>query len=473
MAGRSCPLPVLRLPTEILCNILGLVETSSHHEGGERRAKHNSKDIRSCRLTCRRFCEISSTRLVRLIHVDYRLSSLERLQDVSRHPVISRGVLAVRLSLGRFEKPGDFGSFVQKLTAARQVPDPYSERMTDGEQEALKIHDSWRRIGRKNSPRIEIKRDQIHRARLRTLYEEYQRLYEDQEALRAQGGFAEAIGAAFARMPFAKELHYQDVGAPRSWVEIWEPEDADQEMYGCALDITQQKRDGEIPETPPYSFINVSIAVHNAGVALQHVKIHLNSDFAAKSLVVVKEARSNFISAMGSVQSFSAGCGHLYCDDIDEESTSAVLRQWWKCMPALRRLDWNLLNMGWNNATSLNLSESIPWTDIRISGGYFDALELWQFLRQLPSTPNSVIFSNVLFFGTCGAQFLDTLRDKAPRHVQFDDLSWLHSQTKELMAMALEKQREGQSEAERYVLRLDDTNPLVAAAERQAAASQA
>jgi hypothetical protein len=310
--GNKVP-PVLRLPTEILGEIFDHVEGSSG--GSEGQAEAGTKAIQSCRLTCRRFCDVSFSRLVRLIVVHYRLSSLQRLQDISRHPTISQGVLTVQIRLGSFEKPSDFSIFVKQQVALAQWVLPLSP--CRGDQAAHKILESGRRIA---SGREESEQDKVHRTRLHTLYKEYQRLYHDQEALQAQGGFAEAIGAAFARMPLAKELQYEDaVATRRACLSALDPADADRQMYDWVLKVIQQRDDvaRDTHRPPYYPLIRVPIAIRNAGVALRHVGMYITSDFGAENLMGDEETRLNFIAAMDSVQSFSFIGGQCFCTNGD------------------------------------------------------------------------------------------------------------------------------------------------------------
>ncbi|KAK0639497.1 hypothetical protein B0T16DRAFT_463165 [Cercophora newfieldiana] len=99
-----------RIPTEILVKIFELVEgledsSDDHYQKtGYRfhRDDSNITDIKNCRLTSRRFCDASSHLLVRVVRVDIRPSAIARLEAIAKHPIISKGVRAVAISLGHY-----------------------------------------------------------------------------------------------------------------------------------------------------------------------------------------------------------------------------------------------------------------------------------------------------------------------------------------------------------------------------------
>lgn len=57
------------------------------------------KDIKSILLTCRRFCSAGPHLFPRSVYVDHGLSSISRLEKISSHPDISRGVRVIRAVL--------------------------------------------------------------------------------------------------------------------------------------------------------------------------------------------------------------------------------------------------------------------------------------------------------------------------------------------------------------------------------------
>lgn len=98
------PLKVLDMPNEILMKIFAnfeddavsqiQVDDSSFDDSLPR---PDLASIRNIRLTCRLFCEIASEILLPVVDISFTRSSLQRLQEISNHPTISRSVRVLRL----------------------------------------------------------------------------------------------------------------------------------------------------------------------------------------------------------------------------------------------------------------------------------------------------------------------------------------------------------------------------------------
>ncbi|KAM7196947.1 hypothetical protein V8F33_005829 [Rhypophila sp. PSN 637] len=91
-------LTILDLPNELLLEIFEWVEDFNINYRDtsrrlERRNPRDINDIRNCRLVCRRFNAVSSQLLVRIVRVALTERSLTRFEEISRHPVISKGVV--------------------------------------------------------------------------------------------------------------------------------------------------------------------------------------------------------------------------------------------------------------------------------------------------------------------------------------------------------------------------------------------
>ena len=167
-----------------------------------------TKTIQSCRLTCRRFCEVSSGLLVRLVRVSYRLSSVSRLKDISHHPIISRGVRAIQIDLGihKTEFAPSFESFMMTQEHILRMRIPLLS-IPHKQATAEAVAAFWHRI---RNAQKNASLDGIHEAHLQKLYREYIEHCEDQKMMRERGNFAQIVGSAFARMPFARELRFED-----------------------------------------------------------------------------------------------------------------------------------------------------------------------------------------------------------------------------------------------------------------------
>jgi hypothetical protein len=94
---------ILHLPNEIFLDILKNVETSDATADSSTRKGHtaerNVEDIRNARLVCRKFCDLASRFLVRVMHVRPDRKSLDWLDRISRHPTISQGVRTIWVDL--------------------------------------------------------------------------------------------------------------------------------------------------------------------------------------------------------------------------------------------------------------------------------------------------------------------------------------------------------------------------------------
>lgn len=226
------PLKIVDLPDELLLRIFyyaryDVYDDDELHSGvvdaGQIRSSATD-DIKNLRLTCRRFCSTTSHLLLPSLEVDMtNSSSLKRLDEVSRHPTISKGVRVVRVTLNYYssvqaedirifaEWHGDHWSeavidWQRKLTRSSvvgiekqlfenamaevphtmgwcyQVPQHALENESDS-------HPSW--------------------ALLKRAHDKYRRRYNEWTVMR-DGAFVSAVISAMARMPAATWLDIRD-----------------------------------------------------------------------------------------------------------------------------------------------------------------------------------------------------------------------------------------------------------------------
>lgn len=256
------PLPhILTLPDELLLQIFSAVKSWKPVNN----ALHvdfasSSRDIASARLACRRFAATSSHLLVHYVRLDgINMSSLHKLEAISNHPLIGRGVRMVRLE-ALYYTPA-LADSVEKFTwyainKAYQRALEYRQAFdaqvaeTDGEEtsecerllrrkaevgpmlESVKIVlKAWSCINARNTERPlkhvdvnskisgddDIQPDneetqlvvQYVRA-LGCAHEKYQLQFREQENLRKNNAFTKRFAAAMARMPRARSLEIQD-----------------------------------------------------------------------------------------------------------------------------------------------------------------------------------------------------------------------------------------------------------------------
>ncbi|ROV87337.1 hypothetical protein VMCG_10699 [Cytospora schulzeri] len=331
-------LNILSLPDELLVEIFDAVKTYRPANG----AKHisfasSSEDIANTRLVCRRFAACSSHLLVHHVRVEgINPESLERLEAISQHPTIGKGVHIVRLvakyytprlatDLRKFAGYAVNTVFGQSLRYKEAFEE--EERQTDmddpDEVERLDIRQekcaavmenvkavlkTWSRasIDRtenglrfsnndSNKPDQEYmilqrrnsgERDEVEEARhmrlLHLAHALYRLRFNKQEKLRRDGAFIHRFAAAMARMPRAKGLEIHDF-------EHNDDEDQDEyerdvfpdDPYAGLLDIdsiTQpmswsEATDRELGDPPVELLFRLPVAIQKVGARLDRIAI--------------------------------------------------------------------------------------------------------------------------------------------------------------------------------------------------------
>ncbi|KAK4450421.1 hypothetical protein QBC34DRAFT_493724 [Podospora aff. communis PSN243] len=178
--------------------------------------------VKALRLTCRRLCDLGSTLLIRVVDIDFSHpeASLRRLEDISHHPTISKGVRAVNVKLRfysmAFENPAFFLF--------------YYARCAEWQEDAVL---EWQKMDQQTNPaadrRAEVSKtlnriDPLHTLRdarqathmapdvirILDIHGEYVARRQAQVAVLQSKDFYQAVGAAMARMPQARTLMFQD-----------------------------------------------------------------------------------------------------------------------------------------------------------------------------------------------------------------------------------------------------------------------
>jgi len=179
--------PIFRLPPEILLLIMDEVEGLEEECGLiVPRRLENITAIKILRLVCQKFSSLASPRLVRIISVDVRHSSMRELEAISRHLVISTGVRAIRVCIdgNRVCHPGgSFGFFRTEQDKA--------QKRAGVDWHSWPLAEHLRRL------------DGVHSACMAN--------FKKQLVLTADGeNLAELIATCIARMPHALELKFTD-----------------------------------------------------------------------------------------------------------------------------------------------------------------------------------------------------------------------------------------------------------------------
>lgn len=259
--GQTSRKGILSLPDELLLDIFNKVKTYRPAN----KALHpdfasSSADIAAVRLTCRRFAATSSHLLVHYIRLDgINSHSLDRLEAISRHPLVSKGVRVIRLELRCYvptlaNDSTEFARWAAKrvLNLARYYRRTFEKELEDSTYEdsnttqglmkkrddlatllrkLRNILDIWSSVSvyegenlptncssgtaKDNGQPHPFETDSHVEADpyikfLLEAHDLYRRRFEDQEELRKNKAFVVRFAEAMSRMPKVKHLEVQD-----------------------------------------------------------------------------------------------------------------------------------------------------------------------------------------------------------------------------------------------------------------------
>lgn len=193
------------------------------------------KSIQAVRLTCRRFCNMSSHLLLTAVNVSMTRSSIARLDEVSRHPLISKGVRFMQIHVTWFssEKSAYLGVFATACIAELQWQMGRHEPLLAWDDYGF-VHQSQsarhrnrmerlKDLARTWEPLMDVHDDgtaylahppaMLHEDtfELRLIHSRYRQKWLEQESLCRDGSLFHSIAAAMARMPAADRLCITDV----------------------------------------------------------------------------------------------------------------------------------------------------------------------------------------------------------------------------------------------------------------------
>ncbi|KAG6355780.1 hypothetical protein INS49_003746 [Diaporthe citri] len=332
---------ILSLPDELLIEIFRAVKThnpanKAHHTS----FASSSGDIASVRLVCRRFEACSSHLLVHFIRIDgINSESLEKLEAISRHPVIRNGVHIVRLvtqfytstyanDVRRFAWHAVnrvFGLASRYKEDVEAAEDADAEGFSERRQEAAvvlanvkAILKTWGRVSlqgmedsigswsvdfdksnqdcmairRRNSGEQEKSEVERHLQLLHIAHQLYRLRFEDQERLRQNDAFIERFAAAVSRMPKAKGIEFHDFQRPQYQSSH---EDGGTEQSGSFFPETDEyaglvdmeslvqpmswdeATDRQLGEPPIELVFRLPVAIHHAGARLDRISMQTNT----------------------------------------------------------------------------------------------------------------------------------------------------------------------------------------------------
>ncbi|KAL1851039.1 hypothetical protein Daus18300_012710 [Diaporthe australafricana] len=218
------PLKILDLPDELLRHIFLLVRgnTSMYELAFFDMHPGDVKQIQKLRLTCKRFCETSSHLLMFYVKINLTPESLAHLDQVAQHPLISKGIRALKVCLGRHfdsDIAHDIRAFAQyQATRLRshiegwemivQHPSIFDHTPPEVVQRAID-----RAVSVSESFEAAAQHGVNENCREHVLLGKAQEIYRQgygSQLLLHGGAFAQAIASAMVRMPTASWLNIQD-----------------------------------------------------------------------------------------------------------------------------------------------------------------------------------------------------------------------------------------------------------------------
>lgn len=130
---------ILDLPFEILLKIFQNIQvyTGSRDD----RSPESVNDIKNCRLTCRRFNEAGSQLLVPTLEIDCSLKSLDKIEQIANHPIISKGVRTVQVCLREY--PMDISRHINDFILSSTLM--LHQAIAYTKEEAKGPNDVWRK----------------------------------------------------------------------------------------------------------------------------------------------------------------------------------------------------------------------------------------------------------------------------------------------------------------------------------------
>ncbi|KAI1164848.1 hypothetical protein F5B18DRAFT_670492 [Nemania serpens] len=189
------PLNVLGLPSELLMEIFYYMRDPDYWPEEKLDLIERVKGIQHARLACRRFHDACSDLLVPNVCVEVHSDSLSRLQQISRHPIVSKGVrsLTVRLTYYHSALAENMGLFVYFQPRSN----------TQHGKSASRILWAWKQVT--ENPELDPLMDLY-----RVGHALYQNRYKDQKQLLETGQFVKAVISALAQFPCATKLVFDD-----------------------------------------------------------------------------------------------------------------------------------------------------------------------------------------------------------------------------------------------------------------------
>lgn len=309
--GKIRSLNILDLPDKTLINIFEYVQGGwPEYSYGCHFSNHGPQNdinsVKSLRLTCHRFCRMSGHLLLYFLDVQMNAASLAHLDQVSRHPTISKGIRALRIrteyysaaiakSLGLF-----FSLASENLDRQLQEAEMSFEMfgtcgLNDNEvqvklalEEGRRVTESWIELAGhfENGTlppehAIDNPEHESGVVAIRRAHAKYSELYYEQEMVLRNGTFTQTIADAMARMPTAVRLCVMDRELARDdelsqFIDLIDDSDAylqQQIVRPCLWNVSR-----DLAENAPTDLLFLlPLAISAAGVSLTAMEVSVTS----------------------------------------------------------------------------------------------------------------------------------------------------------------------------------------------------
>ena len=515
--SRIRPLNILDLPDELLRKIFEhfrsqWVSDEDYFFIPDYSHCNQLKDIKNIRLTCRRFCNTSSHLLLHHIDVAMSPSSLAHLEEVACHPLLSKGIQAVRVHLNYFsvdiatnilffgmlamehlEETLDFHRFHQHGLDETIFGIP-REKLRPAIEKAELISQEWSDfldVLRDSDGNPDIIEEEIAKSKevagLASAHEIYREKYLAQESLLKEDTFVRAVVTAMSKMPTAKRLFvgdsFRDFHNGRfDYVKPFVDAVEDIEGLAAAGTIWPQSwdvaRSKQLDDQPKEILLQLLLSVFNNGIPINYLCVEL-SPATDLSIPATKEQLQQLTAGTERLRVFDFRCSAPETDrgpivDHGPEEIASLGSFISACMggKALRRLDVDLdltldesgpqppASMG----SLLTLRQCPDLKTLQLSHYPLHLSELKTFLNGL-NAPLHITLDNGLLLSGTWAEVLDLIRGKTswgsvtePRGAECDDMS-----EEEILAIFGNERFAApgkESKATRYVIGYTDENPL-------------
>ncbi|KAI0007814.1 hypothetical protein F4779DRAFT_590319 [Xylariaceae sp. FL0662B] len=290
------PVHILDLPNEILAQICTYVRGTSLSDGplplgivDDRRG--GVQDIKNIRLVCGKLYDASSRSLLPAVSVSMNLSSLARLDEISRHPLIAKGVQTVRVIIDFFaaDLANDFddlflpyqydqleeSSMLSHMIGTDSAFEWSGEDHLEAATKSNRILASWSKL-LQNAPDSSLDdHDRESILLIQRAHKLYQHAYLEQEQILADGTFVKRVADAVARMPAAKFLFIADHDRsvlPKVVPLVKSMERPDLLINNIVQPMTWDHAQEQDIGTPPCELLRqIPLTIHRAGVMLADV----------------------------------------------------------------------------------------------------------------------------------------------------------------------------------------------------------